>query len=58
MAEEKQKHSGGVAGGGIVVRGVVRNTYLGGPGCNRDIPNIIFKSIGYKIINFLILLYT
>ena len=39
-------------------RGVARNTYLGGPGCNRDIPNIIFKSIGYKIINFLILLYT
>ena len=39
-------------------RGVARNTDLGGPGCNRDIPNIIFKSIGYKIINFLILLYT
>ena len=40
------------------IRGVARNTYLGGPGCNRDIPNIIFKSIGYKIINFHILLYT
>ena len=42
----------------ITTRGVARNTDLGGPGCNRDIPNIIFKSIGYKIINFLILLYT
>ena len=39
-------------------RGVARNTDLGGPGCNRNIPNIIFKSIGYKIINFHRLLYT
>ena len=23
---------------------------LGGPGCNRNMPNIIFKSIGYKTI--------
>ena len=42
----------------VPTRGVARNTDLGGPGCNRDISNIIFKSIGYKIINFLILLYT
>ena len=41
-----------------ITRGVARNTDLGGPGCNRNIPNIIFKSIGYKIINFHILLYT
>ena len=33
-------------------RGVARNEYLGGPGCNRNLLNIILKSIGYKIINF------
>ena len=39
-------------------RGVARNKYLEGPGCNRDILNIILKSIGYKIINFHISSYT
>ena len=39
-------------------RGVARNEYLGGPGCNRNILNIILKSIGYKIINFHISSYT
>ena len=39
-------------------RGVARNKYLGGPGCNRYLINIILKSIGYKIINFHISLYT
>ena len=39
-------------------RGVARNKCLGGPGCNRDVLNIILKSIGYKIINFHISLYT
>ena len=39
-------------------RGVARNKYLGGPGCNRDILNIILKSIEYKIINFHISSYT
>ena len=29
-------------------RGVARNKYLGGPGCNRDVLNIILKSIGYN----------
>ena len=42
----------------IATRGVARNNYLGGPGCNRDILNIIHKSIGYKIINFHISSYT
>ena len=41
-----------------VFRGVARNNYLGGPGCNIDILNIILKSIGYKIINFHISSYT
>ena len=39
-------------------RGVAKNNYLGGPSCNRDILNIILKSIGYKIINFHISSYT
>ena len=39
-------------------RGVARNEYLGGPGCNRNLLNIILKSIGYKIINFHISSYT
>ena len=39
-------------------RGVARNEHLGGLGCNRNILNIIFKSIGYKIINFHISSYT
>ena len=39
-------------------RGVAKNEYLGGPGCNRNILNIILKSIGYKIINFHISSYT
>ena len=38
-------------------RGVVRNEH-GGPGCNRNLLNIILKSIGYKIINFHISSYT
>ena len=41
-----------------VHRGVARNKYLEGPGCNRDILNIILKSIEYKIINFHISSYT
>ena len=39
-------------------RGVARNNYLGGPGCNRDMLNIIPKSIEYKIINFHISSYS
>ena len=39
-------------------RGVARNEHLRGPGCNRNILNIILKSIGYKIINFHISSYT
>ena len=39
-------------------RGVARNEHLGGPGCNRNLLNIILKSIGYKIINFHISSYT
>ena len=39
-------------------RGVVRNNYLGGLGCSRDILNIIHKSIEYKIINFHISSYS
>ena len=39
-------------------KGVARNEYLGGLGCNRNILNIILKSIGYKIINFHISSYT
>ena len=39
-------------------RGVAKNIYLGGLGFNRDILNIIHKSIGYKIINFHISSYT
>ena len=42
----------------LLGRGVARNKYLRGLGCNRDILNIILKSIGYKIINFHISLYT
>ena len=42
----------------LISRGVARNEYLGGPGCNRNILNIILKSIGYKIINFHISSYT
>ena len=42
----------------LEIRGIAWNKYLGGPGCNRDILNIILKSIGYKIINFHISLYT
>ena len=41
-----------------VIRGVGRNKYLGGLGCNINILNIILKSIGYKIINFHISSYT
>ena len=41
-----------------VIRGVAKNEHLGGPGCNRNILNIILKSIGYKIINFHISSYT
>ena len=37
--------------------GLARNEYLG-PGCNKNLLNIILKSIGYKIINFHISLYT
>ena len=33
-------------------RVVARNEHLGGSGCNKNILNIILKSIGYKIINF------
>ena len=39
-------------------RGVARNEHLGGTGCNRNLLNIILKSIGYKIINFHISSYT
>ena len=42
----------------LIDKGVARNTYLGGPGCNRDILNMILKFIEYKIINFHISLYT
>ena len=42
----------------IADKGVARNNYLGGPGCNIDILNIILKSIEYKIINFHISSYT
>ena len=42
----------------VGTRGVARNEYLGGPSCNRNILNIILKSIGYKIINFHISSYT
>ena len=41
-----------------LARGVARNKYLGGAGCNRDILNMILKFIEYKIINFHISLYT
>ena len=41
-----------------VIRGVAKNEHLGGLGCNRNILNIILKSIGYKIINFHISSYT
>ena len=41
-----------------MIRGVARNEHLGGPGCNRNILNIILKSIWYKIINFHISSYT
>ena len=41
-----------------LTRGVARNKYLGGAGCNRDILNMILKFIEYKIINFHISLYT
>ena len=39
-------------------RGVARIEHLGGPSCNRNLLNIILKSIGYKIINFHISSYT
>ena len=42
----------------IIIRGVAKNKYLGGAGCNRNILNIILKSIGYKIIDFHISSYT
>ena len=42
----------------LLGKGVARNKYLGGLVCNRDILNIILKSIGYKIINLHISLYT
>ena len=32
-------------------RGVARIEHLGGPSCNRNLLNIILKSIGYKIIS-------
>ena len=38
--------------------GVARNEHLEGPCCNRNLLNIILKSIGYKIINFHISSYT
>ena len=41
-----------------VHRGVARNNYLGGSGYNRDMLNIIPKSIEYKIINFHISSYS
>ena len=44
--------------GWLPFRGVARNEHLGEPGCNRNILNIILKSIGYKIINFHISSYT
>ena len=40
------------------VQGRSQEDILGGPGCNKDILNIILKSIVYKIINFHISLYT
>ena len=40
------------------VRGIARIEHLGGLGCNRNLLNIILKSIGYKIINFHISSYT
>ena len=42
----------------FLYKGVARNEHLGGPNCNRNILNIILKSIGYKIINFHISSYT
>ena len=42
----------------MIGRDVARNDHLGGSGCNRNLLNIIMKSIGYKIINFRISSYT
>ena len=42
----------------VHMTGVARNNYLGGPSCNRDILNIIHKSVEYKIINFHISSYS
>ena len=42
----------------LMNRGVAKNEHLGGPGCNRNLLNIILKSIRYKIINFHISSYT
>ena len=42
----------------VHLTGVARNNYFGGPSCNRDILNIIHKSIEYKIINFHISSYS
>ena len=33
----------------LAIRGVARNEHLRGPGCNRNLLNIILKSIGYKM---------
>ena len=40
------------------LRGVAKNNYLRGPGCNKDMLYIIPKSIEYKIINFYISSYS
>ena len=42
----------------IYIQGRSQEWILGGPGCNRNILNIILKSVGYKIINFHISSYT
>ena len=50
--EKKSKRGRGVMGSGLA-----RNEYLG-PACNKNLLNIILKSIGYKIINLHISSYT